>query len=296
MELKYIREFVSLAETGNYFETAERLFITTSSLSRHIKALEDELGMPLFDRTTRKVALNRHGRLFLPYAKQFVKIDDECTMAFDEEVMYSKGAIGIGSIPMMKAYRISEILRQYRQNNRNVVINVHEADSKPLAEMLRKSEIDFAFLRNRHISVDEFETIPISQDHLVAVLPKVHPLAREAKIQVEQLEGEALLLISRNSFMYQLCTDLCRNAGFQPKVVFTSQRAENLVELIEQGTGIGLLMAKPVAPILPDDLTLVDIEPRVTTTVFLAYIKDRKLNTACKRFLELVQTIPFEEA
>ncbi|MBR2287341.1 MAG: LysR family transcriptional regulator [Clostridia bacterium] len=296
MELKYIREFVSLAETGNYFETAERLFITTSSLSRHIKALEEELGMPLFDRTTRKVALNRHGRLFLPYAKQFVKIDDECTMAFDEEVMYSKGAIGIGSIPMMKAYQISEILRQYRQNNRNVVINVHEADSKPLAEMLRKSEIDFAFLRNRHISVDEFETIPISQDHLVAVLPKVHPLAREAKIHVEQLEGESLLLISRNSFMYQLCTDLCRNAGFQPKVVFTSQRAENLVELIEQGTGIGLLMAKPVAPILPDDLTLVDIEPRVTTTVFLAYLKDRKFNTACKRFLELVRTIPFEEA
>ena len=58
MELKYIREFVSLAETSNYFETAERLFITTSSLSRHIKALEEELGMPLFDRTTRKVVLN----------------------------------------------------------------------------------------------------------------------------------------------------------------------------------------------------------------------------------------------
>ena len=59
MELKYIREFVSLAETGSYFETSERLFITTSSLSRHIKALEEELGMPLFDRTTRKVELNR---------------------------------------------------------------------------------------------------------------------------------------------------------------------------------------------------------------------------------------------
>ena len=120
MELKYIREFVSLAETSNYFETAERLFITTSSLSRHIKALEEELGMPLFDRTTRKVVLNRHGRLFLPYAKQFVKIDDDCTMAFEEEAMYSKGAIGIGSIPMMKAYGISDILRQYRQNNFNV--------------------------------------------------------------------------------------------------------------------------------------------------------------------------------
>ncbi len=295
MELKYIREFVSLAETGSYFETAERLFITTSSLSRHIKALEEELGMPLFDRTTRKVVLNRHGRLFLPYAKQFVKIDDECTMAFEEEAMYSKGAIGIGSIPMMKAYGISDILRQYRQNNKNVIININEADSTPLAEMLRKGEIDFAFLRNRHISVEEFETIPISEDHLVAVLPKAHPLAKQKTIAVSQLEGESLLLISKNSFMYKLCTDLCRSGGFQPKVVFTSQRAENLVELISQGTGIALLMSKPVDPILPEDLTHVDIEPRVTTTVFLAYVKERKFNTACKRFLELVKTVPFHE-
>ena len=295
MELKYIREFVSLAETSNYFETAERLFITTSSLSRHIKALEEELGMPLFDRTTRKVVLNRHGRLFLPYAKQFVKIDDDCTMAFEEEAMYSKGAIGIGSIPMMKAYGISDILRQYRQSNKNVIININEADSTPLAEMLRKSEIDFAFLRNRHISVDEFDTIPIAEDHLVAVLPKAHPLAKQKTITIDQLENEALLLISKNSVMYKLCTDLCRAAGFQAKVVFTSQRAENLIELISQGTGIALLMSKPIAPILPEDLTRVDIEPRVTTTIFLAYLKNRKFNTACKRFLELVKTVPFHE-
>ena len=284
-----------LAETGSYFEASEKLFLTPSTLTRHIKALEEELGMPLFDRTTRKVALNKHGRLFLPYAKQFIKIDDECTMAFDEEVMYSKGAIDIGSIPMMKAYRINEILRQYRQNNKNVIINIHEADSTPLAEMLRKSEIDFAFLRNRHISVDEFDTIPIAEDHLVAVLPKAHPLAKQQTITIDQLENEALLLISKNSVMYKLCTDLCRAAGFQAKVVFTSQRAENLVELISQGTGIALLMSKPVAPILPEDLTRVDIEPKVTTTIFMAYLKDRKFNTACKRFLELVKTVPFHE-
>ena len=295
MELKYVREFVSLAETSSYFETAERLFITTSSLSRHIKALEEELGVPLFDRTTRKVVLNQHGKRFLPYARQLVQIDDECTMAFEEECTDSKGSIGIGSIPMMKAYGISDILRQYRQNNKNVIINVNEADSTPLADMLRKGEIDFAFLRNRHVSVEEFETIPIAEDHLVAVLPRAHPLAGQKTIAIGQLEDEALLLISKNSFMYRLCPGLCRNAGFQPKVVFTSQRAENLMELTEQGTGIALLMSKPIAPILPDDLTRVDIEPRVTTTVFLAYQKDRKYNAACKRFIELVQSIPFQQ-
>ena len=75
MEIQYVREFLSLAETGSFFETAEQLFVTTSSLSRHIKALESEMGVTLFDRTTRKVTLNRYGKLFLPFAKEFARID-----------------------------------------------------------------------------------------------------------------------------------------------------------------------------------------------------------------------------
>lgn len=287
MELKYIREFVSLAETNSFFETAERLFIASSSLSRHIKALEEELGVPLFDRTTRKVTLNRNGRLFLPYARQFVRIEDECAAAFEEEIRYAQGSINIGSIPMMEAYRITDILRQFRQSNQNVSINIHEGDSLQLTQMLKREEIDFAFVRNRNVSMEGFETVPIAQDHLVAVLPRTHRLAGCESIPIDGLENDSLLLISKNSFMYRLCTDLCRRAGFQPRVVFTSQRAENLMALVQQGTGIALLMQKPIAPILPDDLCLADIEPRVTTTVFLAYLKEHRLTSAARRFLDL---------
>ena len=295
MELKYIREFLSLAKTGSYFETAEQLFVTTSSLSRHIKALEEELGIPLFDRTTRKVSLNRHGRIFLPYAEQFVRVDDECAAAFREETDFARGSLNIGSIPMMKAYHINEILRQYRQANKNVTVNINEADSTPLKKMLEDGEIDFAFLRNRHISVDEFETIPIAEDHLVAALPRSHPLARQKSITIDQLREDSLLLISRNSFMYRLCTDLCKGAGFQPRVVFTSQRAENLMDLVDQGTGVALLMCKPLATLTPESCVLVDIAPRVTTTVFLAYLRDRKMSPAGRRFLELCRIVPFDD-
>ena len=77
MELSYIREFVVLAETGNYLEAADALFIAQSSLSRHIKSIELDLGSPLFDRTTRKVVLNGFGQAFLPYAKKMVEIQEE---------------------------------------------------------------------------------------------------------------------------------------------------------------------------------------------------------------------------
>ena len=103
MEIQYVREFLSLAETGSFFETAEQLFVTTSSLSRHIKALESEMGVTLFDRTTRKVTLNRYGKLFLPFAKEFARIDEECTRAFATDQHEQTNTITIGSIPMMRA-------------------------------------------------------------------------------------------------------------------------------------------------------------------------------------------------
>ena len=294
LEIKYIREFVSLTETGSFFETSERLFVTTSSLSRHIKALEEELGVSLFERTTRKVVLSKHGKQFLPFAKMFIQVDDDCATAFNEEVQYAQGAINVGTIPTMRAYRINEVLSQYRRDNKNVTFNIHEADSTTLAKALKDEELDFAFLRDRHVSIDEFESIPIAQDHLVTVVPQSHRLASQKSISIRDLNGESLLMISRNSFMHRLCTDLCKAEGFQPRVVFTSHRAENLMELVEQGMGLAMLMKKPITPILPEGLLLVDVEPRVTTSVYLAYLKNHKLNAAGKRFLELCKSKTFD--
>lgn len=84
MEIGYFREFVVLAETQNYWAASERLFIGQSSLSKHIKTLEKQLGAPLFDRTSRKVALTEFGRLMLPYAKAVASLQFEYeTAAFN---------------------------------------------------------------------------------------------------------------------------------------------------------------------------------------------------------------------
>ena len=294
MELKYIREFLSLAETGSFFETAEQLFVTTSSLSRHIRALEEELGITLFDRTTRRVSLSRQGKLFLPFARQYIEVDDACARALEEDASGGQDMLSIGYIRTMKAYGVDALFTRFMKENQNVRMDMHEADSTQLSRMLREEEIDFAILRNRNVSLEEFETVPIAQDHLVAMMPRSHRLARKTSIGMGQLKDESLLLISSNTYMHRLCTELCREAGFKPRVVFTSQRAENLVDLVQQGTGIALLMQKPVAPLLPSDLCLVDIEPRVTTTVFLAHLKEHKLNPAGKRFLNLCRAIPHE--
>jgi len=77
MDINYFREFVILAQTGNFMEAAEILFCSQSTLSKHIKKMEREFGVSLFDRTTRNVEISKFGKLLLPYAQQITEIQDE---------------------------------------------------------------------------------------------------------------------------------------------------------------------------------------------------------------------------
>ena len=108
MEIDYICEFAVLAETCSFSEAAEQLFISQSELSRHLRALETDLGAPLFDRTTRSVTLNSTGQLFLPYARQIASIRYEYTTAIGNAVSGEHGNIRIGSIPVMNSYGITD--------------------------------------------------------------------------------------------------------------------------------------------------------------------------------------------
>ncbi|MDO4355249.1 MAG: LysR family transcriptional regulator [Clostridia bacterium] len=291
MEIKYIREFVSLAETNSYFETSEHLFVTTSSLSRHIKALEDEIGVPLFDRTTRKVKLNHYGRLFLPYAQELIRIDAECTRAFEAAHSDVRDSITIGSIPMMTPYKITNLLAEFQHANKSTLINVKEEDSLHLVQLLRNDECDFAFLRDGDDAEDEFVKIPFTQDNLVVVVPGTHPLADQKAVRIDQLKDESLLLIGKDAFMYRLCTDLCKKAGFQPKVVFTSYRASNLVDLVNRGLGVAMLMKKPAATLISPDMRLIDLSPLITSTIYLAYRNNHPMSNAAQRFLDMVRSL-----
>lgn len=281
-----MREFVSLAGTQSYFETAERMYVTTSSLSRHIVKLEEDLGAALFDRTTRKVSLTRYGELFLPYARELIRIDDERAAAFDLARRRERETLTVGSIPMMKAYGITELLAAFQKAHPEAVLELREGDSYALAPMLRSGECDLAFLRDIEGADEEFERIPFARDRLCAIVPAGHPLAREKAVPLARLQNEALLMIGKDAFMYKLCTDVCRAAGFAPKVVFTSRRGENLIELVGRGVGVAMLMRRAAEGMLTDGVRRVDIEPPVTTTVYLAKSPGRALNAYAKAFLE----------
>jgi len=290
MEIDYIRDFIVLSETGNFMEAAEKLFISQSSLTRHIKSLEEDLGTPLFDRTTRKVSINYFGRLFLPYAKEIARIQYEYTTAFYNELKGTRGNITVGSIPIMIPYKITDLLIQFKHENSAFSLDVEEADSLQLIKMLRSGQCDFAFIRNSDDSDNEFNKLPYTSDLLVALMPTDHYLAREESIHLSDLSAAPLLLLAKDTFMYSLCIGECRKANFEPRVAFTGRRAENILELVSNGFGIALLMKKSSSSLIRPDIAVVNIEPHIKTSISLAYPKNHTMSEAANHFLNFAKS------
>lgn len=291
MDIDYIHEFVVLAGTGNYMEAADRLFLTQSSLTRHIQKLEADLGVTLFDRTTRRIELNQYGRLFLPYAEQIALLQKDYTTAFCNELNRERGTIRIGAIPVMAQYHITDILARFQQENRNYMLDIQEADSLQLIQMLREERIDFAVIRESDDASSSFRKIPITQDTLAALMPKNHPLAGSEHIELKQLYRDSFLLLGRDTFMYSLCVRECRTAGFEPHIAFTSNRVDNIIGLVSKGMGVGLLTKRPVMSANHSDIAVVDVLPAITTTISLAYLPDKKLTAPQQQLVQLFESL-----
>ena len=192
MTLNQLNEFVVLAQTRSYHRAAEYLYISQSSLSKHIQSLEAELGSPLFERTRRKVELSLFGQSFLPYATQIVNIERNFSRAFLNNVTIRESII-IG-VPLtigtaVFAELTAEILKTHPECSVRFITGTTES---LLADIVNGScDIMVSGINPRAIS--EYPSGVVSKklagDRLVAILPKQNPLSEYRTISTEMLAG-----------------------------------------------------------------------------------------------------------
>lgn len=291
MEINYINEFLTLVEMGNYLEAADALYLSQSTLSRHIQSIENDLGVQLFNRTTRKVELNDFGRTFLPYARKIQELKSDYTKALTCQIKNHKTTITIGSVPTMTQYHITDVLSRFQNENPDFTLNIISADTSELKKMLLENTCDFAFIRSHGNSANDLETLPYFVDHMVAIFPHNHPLANSVSVSLNQLKTESFLFLPKGSLMYSLAMSACESAGFAPNVAFTGHRAENIVDLVGRGMGIGLLTKQPLTFIDTSNVTIVDVVPQFTASISLAYKSEPSLSVTAKQFLKFYRSL-----
>ena len=298
MEINYLREFAVLAQTGNFLEAADILYSSQSTLSKHIKSMEAELGVPLFERTTRKVRISNFGELLLPYAKQITELRDEYTAILKSIIESSQETLNLGSIHGLAQYKITDVLINFKKSRPQSTLNVIQGSSRDLKEMLRQRKCEIAFIRDIDDVEEEFVKIPYVTDTIIAVLPITHPLARRKTIPLRMLKDENFLLEVPNTMPYILSVKACELSGFEPKVVFTDIDRENLIEMVSKGMGVSLILKQLLAFYSNPNVTLVDISPNVSTQIDLCYPKGVKLSDAANQFMKCaeIQKSSFDSA
>ena len=285
MEIGYLKEFVVLAQTGNFMEAANILYSSQSALSKHVKSMESELGVPLFDRTTRKVRISKFGQLLLPYAKQITELQDQYTAILQNSLENDQEILTLGSIYGLAQYKITEVLVNFKKTRAQSTLNVMQASSKDLAEMLRQRKCELAFIRDMEDVDDEFVQISYFTDSIVAVLPITHRLASQKTIPLVTLKDEDFLLPLQQTMPYRLSMRACEQSGFEPRVAYNDPEMENLIDLVIKGMGVSLVLKQLVLYHSHPKIAIVDVTPSVSTQINLCYLKGVKLSDAARHFV-----------
>lgn len=284
-----MKEFVALAEIGNFTEASSRLFIAQPTLSKHIKSMEAELGGPLFIRNKRNMELSEMGHMFLPYAKQIVQIQGEYTTALSARGKDIEGTLHIGCLPSFSMYGIDELISDFVSQHNRVSIQVEEYGKAYLLDLVHQKKCDFAFVRDGRTSYADLEKLPITTDRIVAVLPENHKLAKRDVIRLEELKYERFLTREKGTCGHKLILKICGSVGYEPYIVCTSNNNRNLIEMVKRGVGVTLMNRGPAMVGNRKGYVTVDLVPEFESEVSLYYNTAVDASPTAKCFLEHVK-------
>lgn len=289
MEIEHLYEFTVVAKLESFSRAAEELCMSQSSLSKHILALERDLGAPLLIRNPRSVSLSPAGAEILPLAAQAYALLGRIQATAARQSSQDKTILRIASIPVMAQYDITGILARFQRLRPAVTLDVMECEQRELSSLLEEGQCALAFSRRSRTPDASLEYLEFCRDNLVAAVPEAHPLSARDTLTLEELRTEPLLFLDRRTGLYTLCDELCRQAGFTPQVVYTGRRPENIVELSAQGMGIALLMKRHTDYIANTRVVCVDVSPPVESSICLVRYKIRRPTPLARDFWNFVK-------
>lgn len=193
MELRQLKYFVGIAETGRFSEASRQLFISQSAVSQQIKALEEELGTQLFVRQSHSVTLTESGQELLPLAKKVLKSVTDCYDRIADLKGLLCGELNVGLTYTLEPY-MRETMLKYMKTYPKVKFNAHYNNHPELLKKLRDREIDIMLSMMPTSPHDFVESVPLMEYRLSAIMKKSHVLAKEKSITFHDLLPHKLIL------------------------------------------------------------------------------------------------------
>lgn len=237
MELLQLKYFLTVARCEHVTEAAGKLHVTQSSLSKTIQRLEDDLGVPLFDRIGRKLRLNDFGRTFLQRTEKALF---ELEQGKREIADLSNPDQGTLQLAVTTASTLPGILREFRKNKPDIQFHVQMVSLENMSRLLHRGEVDFC-LSSPPIEGDDIECQILYDDPIVVAVPMGHRYADRSSIQLSELKDEWFVGVKQGYGVRDMVDSVCQSAGFLPKYVYEGDEPARLTALVEAEIGLAFI-------------------------------------------------------
>lgn len=242
--LRELECFVAVAEELSFTRAARRLHLAQPPLSRHIRTLEERLGAKLFERQARTVAITAVGRLFYEESRgilaQLNRAGDLARRAAQGE----NDRLRLGFVSAVLGPEIGDVLRRFREDHPSVQIMLHDLPPAEQLEQIAEGRLDAGFVGlTPSKRLPGLKFLPWCRERLMVFLPSGHRLSARNRVDLADLREERFVAVANEAApaFSALVHDLCRRAGYRPRIVLESQRAQAVAVMVAAGSGVALL-------------------------------------------------------
>ena len=255
MDIRHYRSFIALAEEGSFTSAARKLHLVQSGLSVTIKEMEEELGVKLVQRTTRRVSLTDAGVLFLQYARPALTMLNDGMEAVRSQSRIVRGRITLGILQSLSPYiNLPAVLGKFHAQYPDVDFTVRSVDSPLAPELVREGSIDLCFhaVTTKKLTAG-VDATPFVQDSLVAICASKHPFAQRKTVTLEALSPLPFVDLTPERALRTLVDKSCTDHGLHRKSMFEVSAVETMLQFVAAGLGVSIVpsaLAKAWAPAL----------------------------------------------
>lgn len=285
MDFHSLKAFLAVAEEGSFSQAAKILHLTQPAISKRISALEENLGLKLFDRIGRNVGLSPAGKTLLPKAKSIIQNVEDAECIVKNMTNDVVGTLKVGASHHIGLYYLPKVLKKFHERYPEVVLDLHFMGSEKIIESLESGHLEVGIATLPPLVDFPLRTIAQWEDELSVCVSKDHPLTHASNLDLFAVAQYEAILPDKNTFTYSLIENLFQQKGLEVK----HSIATNYLETIKMIVGVGLGWSALPSRMMDARLTRLDIEDiNLSRQLGILVHRNRTLSNAAEIFMKML--------
>ncbi|RLQ23346.1 LysR family transcriptional regulator [Seongchinamella sediminis] len=282
MDLRKLQIFTTVADAGSFSAAAEHLHMAQPAVSIAVRKLEDSLGISLFDRSGRRIALTAEGEALLRRAHSILQQVEELKASAGDLKNLLRGELSIACPSMLATYYLPDLLSGFLAEHPGLTAAVTQAGTAQVEDMLLGDEIELGVTTDGGAA--ELERWPLVTEQIVVCVATTHPWSRHRSLRIQDLHQAPMVVYESGYFIRQQLDQLCQAAGVEPDLRVQSNFLPLLLRMVKQGLGatVGLRTMAEQEP----GIVGIPLAPRAEVPMALARRSGKTLSRANQAFLD----------